>query len=141
VAPSTTKSKSHSTPADTTAAVEAFLAELLHPFKAEVQTIRQSILGSAPGIAEGIKWKAPSFRTHGYFATVNLREKAGVGVILHLGAKVRDIGPGGLLIEDPSKLLKWLASDRASVRFASDSDFQSKKSAFENLIRAWLKHV
>ncbi len=40
----------------------------------------------------------------------------GVGVILHLGAKVREIGVGGLSIEDPEKLLKWLAPDRASLR-------------------------
>ena len=141
VASLNTKPKTHSTPADKTAAVDEFMAELVHPFKSEVQAIRQSILGAAPGIAEGIKWKAPSYRTREYFATTNLRDKEGVGVILHLGAKVRDIGPAGLSIEDPGKLLKWLAPDRASVRFTSQSDFQSKKAAFENLIRSWVKHV
>jgi hypothetical protein len=117
------------------------MSALVHPFKAEVQAIRVSILGAAPDIAEGIKWKAPSFRIHEYFATMNLREKEGVGVILHLGAKVRDVGPGGLSIEDPAGLLKWLAPDRAGVRFTSQSDFQSKRAAFENLIRAWIRHV
>jgi hypothetical protein len=141
VTSSTTRSKPHSTPADTTAAVDEFMSELVHPFKMEIQAIRQSILGAAPGIAEGIKWKAPSFRTHEYFATTNLREKGGVGVILHLGAKVREIGPGGLVIDDPAKLVKWLAPDRGSVRFTSQSDFQSKKAAFESLIRAWVEHV
>ncbi len=136
-----TKPKPHSTLADTTAAVDEFMAALVHPFKSEVQAIRKSILGAAPGIAEGIKWKAPSYRTHEYFATTNLREKEGVGVILHLGAKVRDIGPAGLAIDDPAKLLKWLAPDRASVRFMSQSDFESKKAVFENLIRSWVKHV
>jgi len=63
------------------------MSELEHPFKTEVQAIRVSILGAAPGIAEGIKWKAPS------------------------------------------------------VRFTSQSDFRSKKAAFENLIRAWVRHV
>lgn len=141
VTSSNTKSKPHSTPADTTAAVDEFMTELVHPFKSEVQAIRQSIFGAAPGIAEGIKWKAPSYRTHEYFATTNLREKEGVGVILHLGAKVREIEPAGLAIDDPARLLKWLAPDRAGVRFMSQSGFQSKKAAFENLIRSWVKHV
>lgn len=117
------------------------MSELVHPFKAEVQAIRAAILGAAPGISEGIKWKAPSFRTHEYFATTHLREKEGIGVILHLGAKVRDVGPGGVAIEDPTQLLKWLAADRASVRFASADDFESKKTAFQRLIRNWVKHV
>jgi hypothetical protein len=136
-----TETKPHSTRADTTAAVEEFMAKLVHASKAEVQAIRRSILGSAPGIAEGIKWKSPSFRTHEYFATVNLRDKEGVAIILHRGAKVRETGPGGLLIDDPNKLLKWLAADRASIRFTSASDFESKRLAFEKLIRAWLQHM
>jgi hypothetical protein len=117
------------------------MAELVHPFKAEIQAIRKTVLGAAPGIAEGVKWKAPSFRTHEYFATTNLREKEGIGVILHLGARVRELGPSGLSIEDPDGLLTWLAPDRASIRFTSASDLQSKKVAFENVIRSWIRHV
>ncbi len=37
---------------------------------------------------------------------------AGMGLILHLGAKVRDIPADGLKIADPAKLLKWLGRDR-----------------------------
>ncbi len=135
------KAAAHSTSADTTAAVDDFMAQLDHPLKIEVQEIRSAILGVSAAIAEGIKWKAPSFRTHEYFATINLREKDGMGVILHLGAKVRDLGPGGLTIEDPKGLLKWLAPDRASVRFASSSDFKVKKAAFECIVRLWVRHV
>jgi hypothetical protein len=117
------------------------MSELVHPCKAEVEAIRRVILGAAPGISEGIKWKSPSFRTHEYFATVNLREKDGIGVILHLGAKVKELGPGGIAVEDTEGLLKWLAQDRASVRFANASEFQAKKLAFASVIRSWVKHV
>lgn len=141
MAASNPKARTHSTAADTTAAVDEFMRGLVHPYKKEVQALRESILDAAPGIAEGIKWKSPSFRTHEYFATVNLREKDGVGLILHLGAKVRDTGPAGLTIEDPQRLLKWLAPDRASVRFASLEDFKSRQSAFELLVRSWVRHV
>jgi hypothetical protein len=48
---------------------------------------RQIILDADASIAEGIKWNAPSFYTSEYFATIQLRAKDGVQVILHLGAK------------------------------------------------------
>jgi hypothetical protein len=118
------------------------MSELVHPHKTEVEAMRRAILGAVPGICEGIKWKSPSFRTHEYFATVNLREKNGIGVILHLGAKVKELGPSGISIEDPEGLLKWLAPDRATVRFASAIELQAKKAAaFTSVIRGWVKHV
>lgn len=132
---------SHAGAADTTQAVDDFMSKLDHPFKPGIQEIRRAILGANPAIAEGIKWNAPSFRTTEYFATTNLREKAGIGVILHLGAKVRDVGPEGLPISDPEKLLKWLAKDRAMIVFRDMQDFAARRSAFERLVRDWIAHV
>ena len=134
-------SKAKLTSADTTAAVDTFMAALEHPFKLVVAEIRKLICATDPAVAEGIKWNAPSFRTTEYFATTNLREKSGVGVILHLGAKVRALPDDGLLIDDPSKLLKWLAKDRAAIVFSDLSDFKQKSADFERVIRQWLLHV
>lgn len=131
----------HASAADTTEAVEALLKSLAHPMKPEIQLIREAILGADQSIKEGVKWNAPSFRTHEYFATTNLREKAGIGVILHLGAKVRDVEPSSLKVEDPTGMLKWLAADRAMVKFTSANDFEVKRPAFIALIRAWIRHV
>jgi hypothetical protein len=63
--------------------------------------------------AGSIEWNAPSFRTSEHFATTNLREKKGVGIIFHLGAKARTLPQGGMVIDDSTNLLKWLASVRA----------------------------
>jgi len=135
------KPASHSGAADTTKAVDEFMRQLQHPFKAEIEAIRTAILGADAAIAEGIKWNSPSFRTKDYFATTNLREKAGVGVILHLGAKVRDLGPEPVPIVDPEALLKWLAKDRAVIVFKNMADFTAKKTAFESVVRQWITHV
>jgi hypothetical protein len=126
---------------DTAEAVESFLQSLVHPMKVEIEAIRRCVLDADPAISEGVKWNAPSFRTHEYFATTNLREKQGIGVILHLGAEVRDLGPGDIKIADPSSLLKWLAADRASVTFRDLQDFEAKRVAFTEVVRAWAKHV
>jgi Domain of unknown function (DU1801) len=135
------KTGSHTGAADTTAAVNEFMNQLDHPFKAEIQAIRTAILGVSAEVAEGIKWNAPSYRTTEYFATTNLREKAGVGIILHLGAKVRDVGPAGISIQDTEGLLKWLSKDRAMIVFKDMNDFKAKKAAIEKVLKQWLKYV
>ncbi len=121
--------------------VEAFLASLDHPFKPEILAIRQTILGADPCIAEGIKWNAPSFRTSEYFATLHLRAKAGVQVILHLGAKARETAASGIAIADPETLLEWLAKDRASAKFRDLEDVTAKRSAFARVVRQWIGYV
>ena len=128
----------HATPADTTAAVDAFLAALSHPHKDAIEAIRQAILGADPSIREGVKWNAPSFRTAEYFATVNLRAKEGVLVVMHLGAKVRELPAGGMKIEDPEGLLRWLAKDRAVITFADRGDVKRKQQAFVSVVRQWI---
>jgi hypothetical protein len=122
------------TAADTTAAVDAFMAALDHPFKAEIEVLRRAI-------AAVIKWNAPSWRTTEYFATTHLRSKAGVGLILHLGAKARALPEGGLQIADPAGLLKWLGKDRAQVEFTSSADLAARLPALQAVIRQWIAHV
>jgi len=99
------------------------------------------MLAVDPGIREGIKWNAPSFRTTEYFATTNLRSRAGVGIILHLGARVRSLPAGGVKIDDPTKLLKWLGKDRAMVEFGNSRDLGEKATAFQSVLRQWIEHV
>lgn len=121
--------------------VEAFLAALDHPRKEEIAAVRRIILDADPRIGEGIKWNAPSFRTSEHFATFHMREKDGVRVILHFGAKKRDSTPPRDAVADPDSLLEWLAADRASVRFRDLDDVAAKRSAFTAVIRGWIEHV
>ena len=137
----TQKSPAHGSPADTSDAVDKFMATLEHPFKAEIERIRRLMLAVDPSVREGIKWNAPSFRTTEYFATTNLRSRAGVGIILHLGARVRKLPVGGVKIDDPTKLLKWLGKDRAMVEFASSRDLGERAAAFQSVLRQWIEHV
>ncbi|TWH99748.1 uncharacterized protein DUF1801 [Luteimonas cucumeris] len=133
---------SKTTKADTapkTGSVEDFLAALEHPFKPEILALRTIVLGADAGIAEGIKWNAPSFRTSEYFATFHLRAKEGVQMILHRGARKRD--GATVAIGDPEALLEWLGADRASVRFRDLPDIRARQSAFEQIIRQWIRQV
>jgi hypothetical protein len=129
------------TSADTTVAVDQFMAALDHPCKAEIETLRRAMQAVDPAIAEGIKWNAPSWRTSEYFATTHLRAKTGFGLILHLGAKARELPAGGLAIADPTGLLKWLGRDRAQVEFTSAADLTAKLPALQAVLRQWTAHV
>ena len=131
----------HSTAADTTNAVDALIRRIRHPAENQIQALREAILQADPSIREGVKWNAPSFRTREYFATTNLRSKKGVGVILHFGAKVRKVDASSESIDDPRKLLEWLAKDRATVSFADVNDLAEKKKAFQAILRQWIDHV
>lgn len=129
---------SHRKSSDTSAAVDQFMAATAHPLKAEIQALRELILGTHPAIAEGIKWNAPSYRTHEYFATTNLRDRTGIGVILHLGAKVRN---ETVTIDDPAGLLTWLGTDRASVSFAGMAGLRRDATAFRAIVAQWIAAV
>ena len=50
---------------DGTEQVNEFMEKLDHPFKAEVQLVREIIKNVNRDITEQIKWKAPSFSYHG----------------------------------------------------------------------------
>ena len=121
--------------------VEAFVSSLDEASKPAVCALRQIILTADPSIAEGIKWNVPSFRTSEYFATMNLRVKTGIGVVLHFGAKKSDISRTGVAISDPASLLVWLAKDRAMITFRDVDDITARRAALTNLIREWIKHL
>ncbi|MFD0737726.1 DUF1801 domain-containing protein [Lysobacter koreensis] len=121
------------------ASVDQFLAGLEHPFKADVEALRQVILSAAEGIGEEVKWNAPSFCTGEHFATMRLPGKVPLQLILHLGAKKRELPP--YAIEDPAGLLVWLGPDRACVNFAGPGDVRTRASALRAVLRQWVRHV
>lgn len=132
----------HRKPADTREAVDRFMAGLEHPHKAGIEALRRLVTALDPAVAEGIKWNAPSFRTADeYFATTHLRGRAGIGLILHLGAKARELPAGGLEIDDPAGLLQWLGKDRALVEFADLDALERHSPALQSLLRQWMRHV
>jgi hypothetical protein len=137
----TSKASKRPSSASAPQTVDAFLADLDHPRKPELLTLRRIILDAHPSISEGIKWNAPSFRTAEYFATFQLRAKDGVQVILHLGAKKRAPDAPAVVVADPASLLEWLGTDRASVKFRDASDIDSKHAPFRELLRDWIRYV
>ena len=131
----------HSSAADTSSAVDAFIDGLKEPTKTETALLRAAILGSAKSITEGIKWKAPSYKTGEYFATTNFRTKTGIGLVLHFGAKARTVAANRETIADPEGLLTWVAKDRATIAFKDAKDIEAKRAALRAIVRQWITFV
>ncbi|MCL4267529.1 MAG: DUF1801 domain-containing protein [Anaerolineae bacterium] len=111
-----------------TGKVNAFMDQLDHPFKAEVQLVREIIKNAHPGITEEIKWKAPSFSYKGYMVTFNLWATRHVHFVFHNGA----------ILSNDSGLLEGDYVDRRMMYFADMADVKAKQPVLEEAIREWV---
>lgn len=116
--------------------VDALLAGLGHPAMPAILALRRLLLGIDASIGEAVKWNAPSFHVGEHFATMNLRAKDGVLLVLHRGAKKTT--PPIAAIPDPAGLLHWLGPDRATLVFRDESDVAAKAEALTAIVRCWI---
>jgi len=105
------------------------MSELDHPFKAEVQSVREIIKGVNEKITEEVKWNAPSFSYKGYLATFNLWAKHHVHLVFHNGA-ILDQGLGIPEGDYP---------DRRMVYFANEDEVKAKKADLVKAVQQWIR--
>jgi uncharacterized protein YdhG (YjbR/CyaY superfamily) len=116
--------------AKASAAVDAYMKKLKHPFKTEVEMIRKIIKGVNRDIAEQVKWEAPSFSYHGeYLVTFNLRERERIHLVFHnpMIAKVK------------SRLLEGDYHHRRMAYFLGKSDIKAKQAALVKALKDLIK--
>ncbi len=110
--------------------VDEFMEGLDHPFKAEVQTVRDIIKNVNKDIAEEIKWRAPSFSYNGeYLVTFNLWERDHLHLVFHNSeiSKVK------------SKLLEGDYDHRRMAHLFDKDDIKAKKPALEKVLQDLIK--
>jgi hypothetical protein len=108
--------------------VDDFLRSLDHPYRDEIQALRQIVLGVDSCIQEEIKWGAPTFTYKGNMATYNVRAKKFVNLTFHTGAHIKD----------PAGLLQGEAKEARVARFVDMDDVHNKKGALEAVVKAWI---
>lgn len=113
--------------------VETFLAALPPEKRALTDRLRALIHAAAPGLEERIKWNAPSF---GDRVTLNYAPKGGMRVILHRGAKPRDLA--GFAFADAGSTACWPSPDRGVVAIRDLVDLETKADALVALIGDWI---
>ncbi len=114
------------------AVVDAYMRDLDHPFKAEMEAVRAIILGASRKVSERIKWNALAFHYEAAdLAAFNPRASECAHLILMF--------PGGAGVPAKSALLEGKAKDRREAKFLNLEDLQSKKKALEKLVKDWVK--
>jgi len=95
--------------ANKTEAVDAYMARLEYPMKAEVEATRATIKSIDRDITEEVKWNAPSFSYKGaYLVTFNLRDPRRILLVFHHPAIAR-ITSDWLEGDYPARRLAYLA--------------------------------
>jgi hypothetical protein len=111
-------------------AVEAYLRDVDHPFKAEMEAVRAIILGVSDKISERIKWNAPSFYYKEDMGAFNPRATEYAHLIL--------LFPDGAGMDDNGGLLEGNHKDRREAKFHSLNDVKAKKPTLEKLVKNWI---
>jgi uncharacterized protein YdhG (YjbR/CyaY superfamily) len=115
---------------DNTEQVNEFMDKLDHPFKAEVQMIREIIKKVNKNITEQIKWNAPSFSYKGEsLVTFNLWAKEHIHLVFH----------NPMISKVKSKLLEGDYDHRRMAYFSDKNDVKAKKSALEKVLKDLIK--
>jgi uncharacterized protein YdhG (YjbR/CyaY superfamily) len=112
--------------------VDAYMAALKHPLKAETEAIRKIIKGVNKDITEEVKWNAPSFSYKGeYLVTFNLRNEKHVHLVFH----------NPLIPAVKSKLLEGDYKDRRMAYFVTMREVKAKKPLLEKALRDLIKLI
>lgn len=120
---------------------DALLDRLEHPERRLIDALRRRIAAAAPRAVESVKWNAPSFALSDHFATLNLRAKSGIQLVLHLGAKPRTDLDMRKLVVAPAGLLEWKGPDRAVVAILDGAHLKRIGPALGRVVKRWAKEV
>ena len=116
--------------------VTAFLGNLAHRRKDEIERLRAIILAAVPALGEQVKWNAPSFGLAGEDRiTFRLQPGDRVELIFHRGARAKT---DAFAFTDPSGLVEWLAPDRGRIGFADMAEIEARAPALTQLVVDWI---
>ncbi len=121
--------------------VDDLLDAIEHPERDLIDALRELLATSVPRAVEEIKWNAPSFAKSEHFATLNLRAKRGMQLVLHLGAKPRSDLDMRMLVSAPADLLEWKGPDRAVVNVRDASHLAAMRNDLQRVLKTWAQQV
>lgn len=120
--------------------VTGYLDEQKHPFRKEIEQLRNYILSANTGLTENIKWNGPNYCINNEDRiTMRIQPPAKqVQLIFHRGAK-KQTQPKNRLISNNSKMLVWKENDRAIITFKTLEDIDNGKAELINLLTEWIQ--
>lgn len=120
------------------AEVTKFLDELNHPFRKEIELLRQLILKANNGLTENIKWNGPNYCFDEQDRiTMRIQPPKQIQIIFHRGAKKHE-QPKDRLINVDSSLLTWKENDRAVMTFKNTQEIENSNEELKEIINKWV---
>lgn len=121
--------------------VSRFLDELNHPFRKEIEQLRNLILTANNELIENIKWNGPNY-CYRNEDRITMRiqpiTKKQIQVIFHRGAKVQEQAKEKLILQN-FDVLTWKANDRAIATFHQMQDIEDGKTDLNKIINKWIE--
>ncbi len=119
--------------------VTAFLDELKHPFRKEIEQLRIYILTADIALSENIKWNGPNYCfENSDRITMRIQPPIKqVQLIFHRGAS-KQTQPKEKIISNKSKMLVWKENDRAIITFKSLQDIENAKAELADIVMEWI---
>lgn len=118
--------------------VSQFLDDQNHPFRNEIELLRQVILQSMDGLTENIKWNGPNYCfEHQDRITMRIQPPKQVQLIFHCGAKVKE-QPKQKLISEDFGLLVWKENNRAIATFRNMEEIEKHRADIPKVVQQWI---
>lgn len=105
--------------------VTAYMEQLRHPLKPEVETIRTIIKKAGKSLKERIKWNAPSYYAKEDMITFNLFDKKAIRLIFHHPT----------IVQINSRLLEGNFKDRRVLYIRNSEELAAHKKELERIIK------
>lgn len=106
--------------------VDDWFVAKAHPLEAEMQRVRDLVLGADDRVTETIKWQTPTFVFEGNIASFSPAKKL-VSLMFHRGAEIPGEHPG---LEGDARLVR-------TMRFESMESIEAGADELAAVIRAW----
>ena len=118
--------------------VTQFLDDQNHPFRKEIEQLRNCILAANTNLTENIKWNGPNYCFENEDRiTMKIHPPKQVQLIFHTGAKVK-VQPKVKLINNDFGMLDWKGNDRAIATFRNMQDIEIGKAALIQIVSEWI---
>ncbi len=120
--------------------VTAFLEELNHPFRKEIEQLRICILTANCDLTENIKWNGPNYcfdNEDRITMRIQPLTTKQIQIIFHCGAKVKE-QPKEKLINEDLKILVWKGNDRAIATFKNMEEIAARKTDLAKIVNEWI---
>ena len=120
--------------------VTDFLNELNHPFRKEIELLRNVVLSADTNLTGNIKWNGPNYcfdNEDRITMRIQPTTSKQIQLIFHRGAKKQE-QPTDKMITSKSKMLVWKENDRAIASFKNRQDIDDAKAELTEIIKQWI---